>query len=259
MTPSYLTLLDRSSEHLAVSVTLAWLNNGGNEDGDSTFRSLGRDTAPSVRRLPFSLCFSADLFEKIQLLQFCLFRQIHVPNPIQSCSSLPIQSRSSPQTVSTLLQGTTSNFQIQPSPFPGRIVHGDVKTKNIHFDYQSNLKITDFGVARVDAQNPEDMVGESVLDGKPYNISCDVYSFTLCFFEISVPIPYPHLSLVDVSSTVVRQGVQLGCHVINSCKENATPVPAARRPIIRNPKSNDVRLFPSFYDGSVTSALLPNL
>ncbi|KAF2576525.1 hypothetical protein F2Q70_00001890 [Brassica cretica] len=137
--------------------------------GNSTFRSLGRDTAPSVRRLPFSLCFSADLFEKIQLLQFCLFRQIHVPNPIQSRSSLPIQFRSSPQTV-------------------------------------SNLKITDFGVARVDAQNPEDMVGESVLDGKPYNISCDVYSFTLCFFEISVPIPYPHLSLVDVSSTVVRQG-----------------------------------------------------
>ena len=35
MTPSYLTLLDRSSEHLAVSVTLAWLNNGGNEDGGS--------------------------------------------------------------------------------------------------------------------------------------------------------------------------------------------------------------------------------
>ena len=34
-----------------------------------------------------------------------------------------------------------------------------------------------------------------VLDGKPYSISCDV----------SVPIPYPDLSLVDVSSTVVRQ------------------------------------------------------
>lgn len=40
-----------------------------------------------------------------------------------------------------------------------------MKTKNIHFDYQSNLKITDFGVARVDAQNPEDMVGESVTLG----------------------------------------------------------------------------------------------
>ncbi|CAN6868596.1 unnamed protein product [Brassica oleracea] len=74
MTPSYLTLLDRSSEHLAVSVTLAWLNNGGNEDGGSCLAQR-RGLEP--------------------LLQFCLFRQIHVPNPIQS--------RSSPQTVVTPL------------------------------------------------------------------------------------------------------------------------------------------------------------
>ncbi|KAF3555462.1 hypothetical protein F2Q69_00015160 [Brassica cretica] len=31
----HLTPSDRSTEHLTVSVTIAWLNNGGSEDGDS--------------------------------------------------------------------------------------------------------------------------------------------------------------------------------------------------------------------------------
>ncbi|CAN7120442.1 unnamed protein product, partial [Brassica rapa subsp. narinosa] len=31
---------DRSSEHLTVSVTLAWLNNSGNEDGGSCLAQL---------------------------------------------------------------------------------------------------------------------------------------------------------------------------------------------------------------------------
>jgi len=36
-----------------------------------------------------------------------------------------------------------------------------VKTENMLLDYQRNLKIADFGVARVEAQNPKDMTGET--------------------------------------------------------------------------------------------------
>lgn len=42
-----------------------------------------------------------------------------------------------------------------------KIVHRDVKTENMLLDAQRTLKIADFGVARVEAQNPRDMTGET--------------------------------------------------------------------------------------------------
>ncbi|CAI9107784.1 OLC1v1007226C1 [Oldenlandia corymbosa var. corymbosa] len=99
-----------------------------------------------------------------------------------------------------------------------KIVHRDVKTENMLLDSQRNLKIADFGVARVEAQNPRDMTGATgtlgymapeVLDGKPYDRKCDVYSFGICLWEIyCCDMPYPDLSFADVSSAVVNQNLR---------------------------------------------------
>ncbi|OVA15530.1 Protein kinase domain [Macleaya cordata] len=99
-----------------------------------------------------------------------------------------------------------------------KIVHRDVKTENMLLDTPRTLKIADFGVARVEAQNPKDMTGETgtlgymapeVLDGKPYNRRCDVYSFGICLWEIyCCDMPYPDLSFAEVSSAVVRQNLR---------------------------------------------------
>lgn len=42
-----------------------------------------------------------------------------------------------------------------------KIVHRDVKTENMLLDKSRTVKIADFGVARVEASNPNDMTGET--------------------------------------------------------------------------------------------------
>lgn len=99
-----------------------------------------------------------------------------------------------------------------------KIVHRDVKTENMLLDRNRTLKIADFGVARVEAQNPKDMTGETgtlgymapeVLDGKPYNRKCDVYSFGICLWETyCCDMPYADLSFAEMTSAVVRQNLR---------------------------------------------------
>eukprot|EP01018_Ginkgo_biloba_P002386 Gb_17742 [translate_table: standard] len=99
-----------------------------------------------------------------------------------------------------------------------KIVHRDVKTENMLLDKNRTLKIADFGVARVEAQNPKDMTGETgtlgymapeVLDGKPYNRKCDVYSFGICLWEVyCCDMPYADLTFAEMTSAVVRQNLR---------------------------------------------------
>ncbi|KAJ4824722.1 hypothetical protein Tsubulata_045535 [Turnera subulata] len=99
-----------------------------------------------------------------------------------------------------------------------KIVHRDVKTENMLLDKTRTVKIADFGVARLEASNPNDMTGETgtlgymapeVLNGNPYNRKCDVYSFGICLWEIyCCDMPYPDLSFSEVTSAVVRQNLR---------------------------------------------------
>ncbi|KAA8533140.1 hypothetical protein F0562_033327 [Nyssa sinensis] len=94
-----------------------------------------------------------------------------------------------------------------------KIVHRDVKTENMLLDKSRTVKITDFGVARVEALNPNEMTGQTgtlgymapeVLDGNPYTRKCDVYSFGICLWEMyCCAMPYPNLSFSEQTAAVV--------------------------------------------------------
>ncbi|KAG8046973.1 hypothetical protein GUJ93_ZPchr0008g11801 [Zizania palustris] len=99
-----------------------------------------------------------------------------------------------------------------------KTAHRNVKTEKILLDSQMRLKIADFSVARVEAENPKDMTGTTgtlgymapeVFTGLPYNRKCDVYSFGICLWEIyCCDMSYPDLSFVDLSSAIVNKDLR---------------------------------------------------
>ncbi|XP_047326085.1 serine/threonine-protein kinase STY13-like [Impatiens glandulifera] len=109
------------------------------------------------------------------------------------------------------------------------IVHRDVKTENMLLDSQGNLKIVDFGVARVEASNQSEMsvhtgtlgyMAPEVMEGTPYGHKCDVFSFGICLWEIyscDMP-PYPNDSLTEFSNAVVRKNLRP--HVPRCCPKS---------------------------------------
>jgi serine/threonine protein kinase len=99
------------------------------------------------------------------------------------------------------------------------IVHRDVKTENLILDNHGKVKIADFGVARLQASNLSEMTGNTgtpgymapeVLESKPYDKKCDVYSFGICLWEIfCCRMPYSNYAFSELTSDVVYKDLRL--------------------------------------------------
>lgn len=70
-----------------------------------------------------------------------------------------------------------------------KIVHRDVKTENMLLDKTRTVKIADFGVARLEASNPNDMTGETGTLGY---MAPEVYNLNIYFSSEFCTVTPPH-------------------------------------------------------------------
>ncbi len=88
------------------------------------------------------------------------------------------------------------------------VLHRDLKSPNLLVDENLRIKITDFGLAREKDTTREGKTGlmtvcgtplwtaPEILKGQLYNEAADVYSFSLCFWELwSMCVPFHELGL----------------------------------------------------------------
>jgi len=101
-----------------------------------------------------------------------------------------------------------------------QIIYRDLKPGNVGIDALGEVKLFDFGLSK--KLNPKERIGNKYLmtgltgtmrymapeifEGKPYNLSADVYSFGILFwYMLSLKIPFANYD-VDMLSRLVASG-----------------------------------------------------
>jgi serine/threonine protein kinase len=107
------------------------------------------------------------------------------------------------------------------------IIYRDIKPDNIGFDVRGDVKIFDFGLARefdpetidkdgtykltADTGSPRYMATEVAL-AKPYNESCDVYSFCILLWQIlKLETPFDGYTMNMFTKKVIKAGTRPMC------------------------------------------------
>eukprot|EP01094_Clydonella_sp_ATCC50884_P025548 TRINITY_DN6757_c0_g1_i1.p1 TRINITY_DN6757_c0_g1~~TRINITY_DN6757_c0_g1_i1.p1 ORF type:complete len:645 (+),score=137.06 TRINITY_DN6757_c0_g1_i1:276-2210(+) len=95
------------------------------------------------------------------------------------------------------------------------IIHRDLKSQNLLLTEDWNVKVADFGLARVQVQNTMTATGTpqwsapEVIRREHYTTAADVFSFGIILYEVLTgAVPYRHLSAFAAAHAVAYSGLR---------------------------------------------------
>ena len=144
----------------------------------------------------FGICFGDKTHPPSIILEFCPFNLLKCVKDLQDF-----------ERISVIFEICSAMNEVHEN----HLIHRDLKPENILMDEQKHVKVSDFGIARLNEIEGEQsktlgigtlkfMAPEILNEDKFYNEKVDVYSFGVILFFILTNGEYPKISISEIAT-----------------------------------------------------------
>lgn len=144
----------------------------------------------------YGICFGDDTHPPSIILEFCPFNLSKCVKDLQDC-----------ERISVIFEISSAMSEVHEK----HLIHRDLKPENILLDDEKHVKISDFGISRLNEIEGENsktlgigtlkfMAPEILNEDKYYTEKVDVYSFGVILFFVLTNGQYPKISISEIAT-----------------------------------------------------------